>query len=241
MAQGMAPHRGITPLQLFHLLQSSDIIRPRETVLYLACGAGHELCWLALLNPDVYFIGVDAAPLGLQQAQTQIAAWKLDNVGLCQSAIQQLDCLNNSTMDGVVSTMALHQLADSSGLKQTFCEIKRVLKPGGGVYVADFIQVSSALLRQHYAAYYDSQQLQAAFKRADFQCATALYLATEAYLYFPPLISFMGVLKSSPRRTLTLTLKQKLMDDYQSFSAAQRKDWKQLCRWFYFAGLTTTL
>lgn len=235
------PHPRITPLQLFHRVQSSDIIRPRETVLYLACGTGHELCGLAALNPEVYFIGVDAAPLDLQQAQAQIAACKLDNVGLCQSPIQQLDCLQNSSIDGVVSTMALHQLTTSSALKQTFCEIKRVLKPGGGVYLADFIYLSSAIIRQRYVACYDRQQLPVAFKQADFQCATALYLATEAYLYFPPLIPFMGVLKSSPRRTLTPILKQKLMDDYQSFSAAQRKDWKKLCRWFYWAGLTTTL
>ena len=47
------------------------------------------------------------------------------------------------SVDGLISTMALHHLPTVGHLEACFAEIRRVLKPEGAVYLADFGRLRS--------------------------------------------------------------------------------------------------
>ncbi len=49
----------------------------------------------------------------------------------------------DASVDAVVSTMSLHHLPTVERLCQTYREVARILKPGGGIYMVDFGHLKS--------------------------------------------------------------------------------------------------
>lgn len=135
-------------LQLHHLKEVSQLIRPGDTVLDLACGPGPLLLELAALYPECNFIGVDLAPTMLQHLKMDADARGMKNVSILQEDIRDLPDVKDGSIDLVITTSSLHHLPDASFVKQVFTKIGSVLKPDGAFYIFDFAQLKSAKTRK---------------------------------------------------------------------------------------------
>jgi len=100
-----------------------------ETILDVGCGTGRLLADLAAMRPDATLIGVDPAP-AMVEAARQRAAGRFE---VKQAAAEALP-LPDSSVDLALSVLSFDHWADQeAGLK----EVRRVLRPGGVVVVAD--------------------------------------------------------------------------------------------------------
>lgn len=142
----------IAQIYLLHSLQLCGLIAPGDQVLDLACGPANQLAQVARLNPQAHFRGVDLAPHMLADARATLDAQGLDKVRLGLDDMTRLDSIPDASQDLVMSTFALHHLPDTQALARCFGAIRRVLKPGGRVFLSDF-----SLLRrpatQHFMAH----------------------------------------------------------------------------------------
>jgi len=128
----------MAPVYLFHSAQICQVIRPGERVLDLASGPANQLAQIARLNPACQFVGVDLSAEMLDRARELITAQQLSNISFVTGSITDLGQFEDNSFDAVMSTMALHHLPDEDCLNRTFAEAARVLKPDGGLYLADF-------------------------------------------------------------------------------------------------------
>lgn len=135
-------------LQLHHLRELSQMIRPGDTVLDLACGPGPLLLELAALYPDVQFIGADLSQPMLDAMLDASAARGLRNVSALREDIAVLNSVPEKSVDLVITTSALHHLPSIETLQAVFHRIEAVLKPDGGVYVFDFGLLKSSKTQQ---------------------------------------------------------------------------------------------
>lgn len=202
----------MAPVYLFHSAQISRVIRSGDTVLDLACGPANQLVQVARLNPDCQFIGVDLSEEMLDKAEGLIAEQGIRNIELRKGSIDDLSAFANHSMDAVMSTMALHHLPHTGVLQDTCKEAARVLKPGGGVYMADFGRLKSAESIDYFAHQYDHRQpplftldyfysLNAAFSLDDLKAAAAVF-GGDVRVLSTFLVPFMVVIMSQPRRDL---------------------------------------
>jgi len=242
----------MAPVYLFHAAHICELINPGETVIDLACGPATQLGMIARLNPDSNFVGVDLSPPMLDKANAYIEEQKLDNVKTALGNITDLSMFEDHSVDAVFSTMALHHLPDQKALTDTFSAIRRVLKPGGGVYLADFARLKSAKSINYFAYQYADRQpelftldyyysLNAAFSVDDFNEAKKR-LPPDVGFYKLFLLPFMVAFKSPPRRgfipeALVNTLKM-LERDLPDHHKVDIKDLKET---FKLGGLKTRL
>lgn len=244
-------HAVMAPVYLFHGANMCEVIRPGDTVLDLACGPANQLAMVARLNPDVHFIGLDLSIPMLQQAEELITRQGLDNVNLRQGDITDLSAFANTSIDVVVSTMALHHLPDVPALARTYAEVARVLKPGGGIYMVDFGHLKSKRNIDYFANQHANRQpvlftldylnsLHAAFYLEDIRRA-AQPLLGQARLYSTFLMPFMVALKSPPRRSYDAELSAKLINMKQSLPSWHQADFADLSTFFRMGKLSCAL
>lgn len=234
-------------IYLFHAVMALPVIRPGDTVLDLACGPANQLAQIAQLNPDTHFIGVDASPNMLELARGTLANAGLGNVTLQSGDITRLTGFADASVDCVICTMSLHHLPDTAALAATLREIGRLLKPDGGVYLADFGRLRRAATQRFFA--YDRQELQsqqftedflnsmrAAFSPAEFHTALAAS-GRPIHYYATALAPFMMICRSPARRTLDASLTQQVQRAYAGLTKGQRRDFNNFTRWFKAGGL----
>ncbi|MGB8385348.1 MAG: methyltransferase domain-containing protein, partial [Dermatophilaceae bacterium] len=110
-------------------------LRSGDRVLDVACGPGHLAADLAgRVAPGGSVDGIDAAQERVKHAQGRV-----DRLGLpvtFQTATAQQLPFADGTFAGVTCTMALHHI-DPSGRGRAIEEMRRVLRPGGRLVVAD--------------------------------------------------------------------------------------------------------
>ena len=131
--------------RLFELIDWSKASR----VLDVGCGRGLLLVGAATrLAPGARAIGIDlwnSADLGGNQhaATLENAAREqvLDRTRVVTGDMRAMP-LASSTMDLVVSSMAIHNVPGAEGRRQSIAEIARVLKPGGTVLIQDMRHVT---------------------------------------------------------------------------------------------------
>ncbi|MBL1264947.1 class I SAM-dependent methyltransferase [Methylomicrobium sp. RS1] len=242
----------MAPVYLFHAAHVCDLINPGETVVDLACGPATQLGLIARLNPEINFIGVDLSQPMLDKADAYINEQKLLNVKTVKDNIAELAKFEDNSVDAVFSTMALHHLPDQSALKETFSAIKRILKPGGGVYLADFARLKSAKSINYFAYQYADRQpelftldyyysLNAAFSLRDFNEAKK-QLPTHVNFYKLFLLPFMVAFKSNPRRQcIPDSLMNTLRNIENQLPGHHKVDIKDLKETFRLGGLKTDL
>ncbi len=199
----------MAPVYLFHAAHVCELIKPGDTVVDLACGPATQLAMIARLNPQTNFIGVDLSEPMLERANAYTAEQGLSNVKTICGSITELAMLADHSVDAVFSTMALHHLPDFDALEKTFISIRRVLKPDGGIYLADFSRLKSKKSIDYFAYQYADRQpelftldylysLHAAFTIEDFLNAQKqLPNGTRFYKMF--MLPFMVVFKSKTR------------------------------------------
>ena len=232
---------------VFNALQTLPLICPGDRVLDLACGPANQLAQIARLHPEAEFVGLDASSTMLHQAHATLARCRVDNVTLQQGDICRLDAFADASLDAVISTLSLHHLPDLAALEACFGEIRRVLKPGGGLFLIDFGRFRRRQSQEFFATDRSALQpplftedyrnsLRAAFSEAEFRQAMPA-LGDGAELRRSWLAPFMLALRSRPRwhpDRLAVARAEHLIG---LLNPAQRKDLEDFARLFHFGGL----
>lgn len=238
----------MAPVYLFHCAQICEVIKSGDTVLDLGCGPATQLSIVARLNPDINFIGIDLSNEMLSKARSYIKQQNLTNIALHQGDITQLSTLTDSSIDAVISTVVLHHLPDLSALERTFSEIKRILKPDGGLYLVDFGHLKSEKSIYDFAYQYADRQaelftldylysLRAAFWPQDFYRLYQKHLATLGNFYKTFVMPYMIVVKSQARREADPALQKQLQELTRGMPQYHQKDMKDLILFFRLGGL----
>lgn len=117
---------------------------PGERVLDLACGSGTLVAGLIRRRPEARVAGVDADARILARARA-----KLERAGapipLVRALGQRLPFAADS-FDHAVVTLLFHHV-ERPDRERILAELRRVLRPGGGLHVADFDRGHHPLLR----------------------------------------------------------------------------------------------
>lgn len=234
-------------IYLFHALMSAPLIAPGDVVLDLACGPANQLLRHARLHPDAHFVGMDASMRMLELAEQNLRQAGVHNVSLQQGDMTRLDGMAAASTDVVLCSMSLHHLMDNTALQHCMQQIARILRPLGGVYLADFGRLKRRATQRFFA--YDRMDLQspaftadflnslqAAFSLTELQQAAAM-LAQAPSCFHTALAPFMVVLRSAPRRVVDPGLQQRVQLAYQQLGPGERRDLHNLLRWFRPGGL----
>lgn len=241
----------LQPIYLFQCVQICEVIRPGDTVVDLGCGPAVQLAMVARLNPEVKFIGVDLSDEMLENARGYIKKQNLTNVEFALADVTDLSCFEPGFADAVISTLVLHHLPDLDALERTFAEIRRILKPDGGLYLADLGHFKSDKSIEDFAYQYAHSQpevfitdylnsLRAAFYSSDFSNLYRRHLAGAGKFYTTFLLPYMMVVKSEPRRHApSEELEQHFKDIKRRMSSAQQLDLRDLQLFFRLGGLKT--
>lgn len=114
----------------------ADILKSVEAdgnILDLGTGSGYLAFPLAAKNPVCHVVGLDIVPETLKRNRQKAAEQSLSNLEfLCYDGITLP--FPDRTFKAVVTRYALHHFPE---IKKTFCEISRILKPGGQLFISD--------------------------------------------------------------------------------------------------------
>ncbi|MDQ8021866.1 MAG: class I SAM-dependent methyltransferase [Moraxellaceae bacterium] len=241
----------MAPVYLFHCANICEVLRPGDRVLDLACGPATQLAMVARLNPQCQFLGADLSETMLGRARAHVAALGLTNVEFVHTDISKLSMIADQSIDAVMSTMALHHLPTLATLEATLSEASRVLKPGGGIYLADFGRLHAESSVRYFADQYADRQpeiftvdyynsLKAAFSVQDFRQAGQA-LTARAKLYSTFMVPFMQVFKSAPRTNESDRLRGELRKIAEELPDYHRTDLADIRTFFAFGGMRAPL
>lgn len=118
-------------------------IAPGHDVLDLGCGTGTLVLLIKEACAAANVTGVDIDPRILAIARTKIAAAGVD-VRLEQGSATAPP-LPPASFDRVVSTLVLHHLTTAQK-REAFAAVRRLLRPGGELHVADWGPPQNALM-----------------------------------------------------------------------------------------------
>jgi ubiquinone/menaquinone biosynthesis C-methylase UbiE len=237
-------------LYLYHAAQIAALAAPGATVLDLGCGPGQQLALAAQLAPEAQFIGLDASAPMLQAAQHKRAQHALHNLRLVEGDMTDLSAWKDGSVDALSCTTSLHHLPDAGALARCLREVARVLKPGGGLYLADFGRLRRRSTQRHFAHDWRAEQtpeftqdylasLAAAFSVAELSAAVqAAGLAAGRHV--TPLGPFYVAFRS-PARAWPPERAQRLRALHDRLGPVQRRRFEVFSRWMGFAGLATPL
>jgi len=230
----------------YHALQITPLILHGDRVLDLACGPANQLVQIARLNPHSHFVGLDASVNMLDKARTTLLRHGLGNVELISGDMTRLVGIDDASMDCVICTMSLHHLPDLEALSGTMCEVRRVLKQGGGLYFVDFGRLKRASTQRFFSEdqrdcqsaqftqdYINS--LRAAFSVGELSNSVAAF-GPDVVRHLTPLAPFMVVFKSAARRNLDTATQHLAQEIYRRMSMAQQKNFQALALWFRRGG-----
>lgn len=232
---------------LFHSARISQVIQGCQTVLDLGCGPATQLAQIAQFNPEIRFTGLDLSSNMLADAKRHVEALGLENVALRQGDITRLDAFDDHSLDAVISTMALHHLPTLEHLDKCFAEVRRVLKPGGALYLTDFGRLKSlysviffaylnARHQPHLFSLDYERSLRAAFLKEDFVSLAAKYLPFEAQVESTFKVPFLVIVKTADR-SLPVDLRQRIAALRASLKPRYRRDLNDMRTFFALGGL----
>ena len=118
-------------------------IQPGQRVLDLGCGTGTLAIMVKQATPDAEVVGLDGDPKILNQARSKAERASAD-VRFDHGYSTELP-YEDASFDRVLSTLFFHHLT-TEDKRRTAGEIKRVLRPGGELHVADFTNPGDPLM-----------------------------------------------------------------------------------------------
>jgi len=110
-------------------------IEAGQNVLEIGCGTGTVLMTVKRFHPDAQVTGLDPDPKALDRAKQKAHRSELA-IRFDQGFSDQLPYSDHS-FDRVLSSFMFHHLNEEER-EQTLREARRVLRPGGSFYMADF-------------------------------------------------------------------------------------------------------
>ena len=133
-------------------------------------------------------------------------------------------------------------------LEKVFAEVKRVLKPGGGLYLVDFGHLKSEKSIEYFAYQYADRQaelftcdylysLRAAFQKDDFRWLRERYLQGVAEMYSTFVMPFMVAMKSASRGQVSDAALAEMRKFYESMPDYHKRDIADLMTFFRLGGL----
>lgn len=232
---------------LFHSARISQAIQGCGTVLDLACGPATQLGQVAQLNPDIQFTGMDLSANMLHDAEKHIKDLDLKNVCLRHGDITRLEGISDHSFDAVISTMSLHHLPTQQHLNDCFASIRRVLKPGGALYLADFGRLKSLksvkffvhMNVKHQPPLFSldyEQSMRAAFLKEEFDALVAEHFPPEVKLFSTFKVPFLLIIKT-PDQTLPESLHRQIAAMHRALKPRYRRDLSDLRTFFALGGL----
>jgi ubiquinone/menaquinone biosynthesis C-methylase UbiE len=136
---------------LVNNLVSKIIPNKHISVLDVACGTGTLMSMLyhqsVNTTSTLSIVGVDIDPDILQRAEQKLKNDQVpDSVwNLQKSSCTALD-FSDATFDHAMTSLLLHHLT-ADAKRDTLAHMYRVLKPGGVVHIADFMEPSNSFMR----------------------------------------------------------------------------------------------
>jgi len=233
---------------LFHTARITQTIQDCKTVVDLGCGPATQLAQIAQFNPDIQFIGIELSSEMLEMAREYCDAIGVDNIDFIQGNMTKLEHFENSSIDGVISTMALHHLPTIEHLSLTFYEIKRILKPDGALYLVDFGRLKS-LKSVIYFAYMNARyqphifsldferSLRAAFLREEFEELVRNILDKEYVVLSTYFMPVLVLVKSRDKGELSPTQREKLLSMKNALPKKYKSDLDDIRLLFRLGGL----
>lgn len=125
-------------------------VKAGEAVLDVACGTGNlTLTAASYAGPTGKVFGIDSSPEMIELAKKK-AARSTPSAVFQLGLAEQLD-FPEATFDIIISRLAMHHLPDDLK-RRALAQMLRVLKPGGRVLIADFVQPENHVLNHLTAA-----------------------------------------------------------------------------------------
>lgn len=233
---------------LFHSARITQTIQGCKTVVDLGCGPATQLAQIAQLNPEIQFIGVELSGEMLEKAREYCLKLNISNVNFIQGDMTHLNHFEQSSVDGVISTMALHHLPTFNLLQLTFSEIKRILKPNGALYLVDFGRLKSLKSALYFAYMNDRHQphiftldyersLRAAFLEEEFKNLTESILGSDYEVIPTRFMPILVLIKSKDKGALNPELRKKIQLIQSSLPKRYRSDLDEIRFLFRLSGL----
>ncbi len=233
---------------LFHSARVTQLIQGCEFVVDLACGPATQLAQIAALNPTIEFLGIDLSRSMLDSAQAHVTELGLTNVRFEQTDITHLADIRDASADAVISTMALHHLPTLGLLEGCFREIRRILKPGGKLYLADFGRLKSLnsvlffayMNRRHQPHLFSldyERSLRAAFLPADFVKLTRDLFGAGYQVLSTALVPILVLIKSRQEQAICGTAAERLKAMRQALPRRYRRELDDMRLLFWLGGL----
>ncbi len=213
----------------FSCAHISEIIRPGDIVLELACGPENQLCMIALLNPHPRFIKIDLSAAMLARIKEKIKKQKLNKVLLSQGVIYNLAMTPYRSVKVAFCILTLHPLSEADHLHQNFKEISRVLIKYGSLFLADLSRPKSEKSIEHYASHHADHQAElltlnylysreATFSSNNF-CNVTPHLVNYPCLKSALGTSFMAETKSDNRYEINILMQDQLISMRKSMTS----------------------
>ena len=154
-----------------------------KDILEVGCGNGYAASLLTAEHPNSY-TGLDIMPEQLAIARAR----ELNNATFVEGSADDLSAFGDGSFDAILDFCILHHV---EGWRMFFDECRRVLKPGGSIYIADLskrcIHICDALLHWDHneAALFTFEELETEANRRGFATAKkAIDLGLEGYFRF---------------------------------------------------------
>jgi SAM-dependent methyltransferase len=119
-------------------------LRPGMDVLDLGCGTGTLAVWAKQRTPQANFVGLDGDSKMLERARRKAGEAELA-IRFDQGLSYDLP-YPAASFDRVLSSLFFHHLVPDDK-RRTIAEIRRVLRPGGELHVADFGAPANPVMR----------------------------------------------------------------------------------------------
>lgn len=145
------------PLSLALIAETASRVNPKaSSLLDVGCGAGNYSLKILERLPNLNVTLVDLSRPMLDRAVERVTRATSGRVTALQGDIRELQ-IEESRFDIICAAAVLHHLRVETEWRQVFSQLYAALKPGGSVWISDFIEHSDprvqSLMWERYGAY----------------------------------------------------------------------------------------
>jgi len=145
------------PLSLALIAEAASRVNPQAaSLLDIGCGAGNYSLKILERLPNLNVTLIDLSRPMLDRAVERVSRATSGKVTALQGDIRELP-IGESKFDVICAAAVLHHLRTDEEWRQVFSKLHAALKPGGSLWISDFIEHSNpkvqSLMWERYGAY----------------------------------------------------------------------------------------